>query len=196
MMSRFGSSDASFAPASMASFSALGGGDGSEKEKLWDSGYAASHQSHLFFHQNPTLEDMDAQIPFSPLLGYPYPPQESFFARKEAAAAACGHPATSHLPPHCQAEGCNSDLSSAKHYDRHHKVCNSHPEATVIIIAHVCSIDSASNAAGSMCLQSLMRPREAAGSARPTTIAGGESLISYHQQQQPQRNTTQTAQAP
>ncbi|KAG6474466.1 hypothetical protein ZIOFF_068403 [Zingiber officinale] len=44
--------------------------------------------------------------------------------------------------------------------------------------------------------QSLMKPRESAGSAWPTTIAGGESLISYHQQQQPQRNTTQTAQAP
>lgn len=39
----------------------------------------------------------------------------------------------SHHPPRCQAEGCEADLSSAKHYHRRHKVCEFHSKASVVI---------------------------------------------------------------
>ncbi|KAM0933774.1 putative transcription factor SBP family [Dioscorea sansibarensis] len=38
-------------------------------------------------------------------------------------------------PPKCQAEGCRSDLSLAKHYHRRHKVCEFHSKATIVIAA-------------------------------------------------------------
>ncbi|KAK9742798.1 hypothetical protein RND81_03G197900 [Saponaria officinalis] len=35
--------------------------------------------------------------------------------------------------PKCQAEGCNADLSNAKHYHRRHKVCEFHSKASTVI---------------------------------------------------------------
>ncbi|KAL5571844.1 hypothetical protein UlMin_021441 [Ulmus minor] len=35
--------------------------------------------------------------------------------------------------PRCQAEGCNADLSHAKHYHRRHKVCEFHSKASTVI---------------------------------------------------------------
>ncbi|CAO2834811.1 unnamed protein product [Amaranthus hypochondriacus] len=37
--------------------------------------------------------------------------------------------------PKCQAEGCNADLSHAKHYHRRHKVCEFHSKASTVITA-------------------------------------------------------------
>ncbi|KAH9627456.1 hypothetical protein KSS87_006147 [Heliosperma pusillum] len=37
--------------------------------------------------------------------------------------------------PKCQAEGCNADLSNAKHYHRRHKVCEFHSKASTVIAA-------------------------------------------------------------
>ncbi|KFK42576.1 squamosa promoter-binding-like protein 8 [Arabis alpina] len=37
--------------------------------------------------------------------------------------------------PRCQAEGCNSDLSHAKHYHRRHKVCEFHSKASTVVAA-------------------------------------------------------------
>ncbi|XP_052194783.1 squamosa promoter-binding-like protein 8 [Diospyros lotus] len=37
--------------------------------------------------------------------------------------------------PKCQAEGCNADLSHAKHYHRRHKVCEFHSKAATVITA-------------------------------------------------------------
>ncbi|XP_021748419.1 squamosa promoter-binding-like protein 8 [Chenopodium quinoa] len=37
--------------------------------------------------------------------------------------------------PKCQAEGCNADLSHAKHYHRRHKVCEFHSKASTVIAA-------------------------------------------------------------
>ncbi|XP_054784614.1 squamosa promoter-binding-like protein 8 [Prosopis cineraria] len=37
--------------------------------------------------------------------------------------------------PRCQAEGCNADLSHAKHYHRRHKVCEFHSKAATVITA-------------------------------------------------------------
>ncbi|XP_020203285.1 squamosa promoter-binding-like protein 8 [Cajanus cajan] len=37
--------------------------------------------------------------------------------------------------PRCQAEGCNADLSQAKHYHRRHKVCEFHSKAATVIAA-------------------------------------------------------------
>lgn len=43
-------------------------------------------------------------------------------------------PGTNNLP-RCQAEGCNADLSHAKHYHRRHKVCEFHSKASTVIAA-------------------------------------------------------------
>lgn len=37
--------------------------------------------------------------------------------------------------PRCQAEGCNADLTHAKHYHRRHKVCEFHSKAATVISA-------------------------------------------------------------
>ncbi|XVE74069.1 hypothetical protein DITRI_Ditri11bG0169400 [Diplodiscus trichospermus] len=37
--------------------------------------------------------------------------------------------------PRCQAEGCNADLTNAKHYHRRHKVCEFHSKASTVIAA-------------------------------------------------------------
>ncbi|CAL0304634.1 unnamed protein product [Lupinus luteus] len=37
--------------------------------------------------------------------------------------------------PRCQAQGCNADLSDAKHYHRRHKVCEFHSKAATVIAA-------------------------------------------------------------
>ncbi|KAJ8556385.1 hypothetical protein K7X08_029776 [Anisodus acutangulus] len=37
--------------------------------------------------------------------------------------------------PRCQAEGCNADLTHAKHYHRRHKVCELHSKASTVIAA-------------------------------------------------------------
>ncbi|KAK4802510.1 hypothetical protein SAY86_000713 [Trapa natans] len=49
----------------------------------------------------------------------------------EATSAACG----SIKAPRCQAEGCNVDLTHAKHYHRRHKVCEFHSKASAVIAA-------------------------------------------------------------
>nr|XP_043626401.1 squamosa promoter-binding-like protein 8 isoform X2 [Erigeron canadensis] len=37
--------------------------------------------------------------------------------------------------PRCQAEGCNADLTHAKHYHRRHKVCEFHSKASTVVTA-------------------------------------------------------------
>lgn len=37
--------------------------------------------------------------------------------------------------PRCQAEGCNADLTDAKHYHRRHKVCEFHSKASTVVAA-------------------------------------------------------------
>ena len=37
--------------------------------------------------------------------------------------------------PRCQAEGCNADLTNAKHYHRRHKVCEFHSKASTVFAA-------------------------------------------------------------
>ncbi|VFQ75776.1 unnamed protein product [Cuscuta campestris] len=37
--------------------------------------------------------------------------------------------------PRCQAEGCNADLTLAKHYHRRHKVCEFHSKAAAVVSA-------------------------------------------------------------
>ncbi|XP_042447785.1 squamosa promoter-binding-like protein 10 [Zingiber officinale] len=172
MMNGLGSSDASFSPASMAaSFSELGGGGGSQQEQLWDSDSAAGLQSHLFGHQDPTMEDMSTSLRFFPPAGYRhYSPLGLVLKGEDNIAAAAGQIGLNlgrrtyfssssssgddarrfflcpkgggggvwspgHQPSRCQcqAEGCKSDLSGAKHYHRRHKVCDFHSKATVVI---------------------------------------------------------------
>ncbi|XP_028777468.1 squamosa promoter-binding-like protein 3 isoform X2 [Neltuma alba] len=42
---------------------------------------------------------------------------------------------SSSMAPSCQVEGCDSDLSEAKHYHRRHKVCEFHAKAASVLIA-------------------------------------------------------------
>ncbi|KAJ6328369.1 hypothetical protein OIU77_010124 [Salix suchowensis] len=44
-------------------------------------------------------------------------------------------PGSSSNAPRCQAEGCNADLTHAKHYHRRHKVCEFHSKASTVIAA-------------------------------------------------------------
>ncbi|KAG6428012.1 hypothetical protein SASPL_112260 [Salvia splendens] len=37
--------------------------------------------------------------------------------------------------PRCQAQGCNADLTHAKHYHRRHKVCEFHSKAATVVAA-------------------------------------------------------------
>ncbi|XP_057459015.1 squamosa promoter-binding-like protein 8 isoform X2 [Lotus japonicus] len=46
-----------------------------------------------------------------------------------------GSTMSSNNSPRCQAEGCNADLSQAKHYHRRHKVCEFHSKAATVIAA-------------------------------------------------------------
>ncbi|KAK7412366.1 hypothetical protein VNO78_03821 [Psophocarpus tetragonolobus] len=39
------------------------------------------------------------------------------------------------VPPSCQVQGCNADLSDAKPYHRRHKVCEFHAKASAVLIA-------------------------------------------------------------
>lgn len=45
-----------------------------------------------------------------------------------------GEPGLSNSP-RCQAQGCNADLTQAKHYHRRHKVCEFHSKASTVIAA-------------------------------------------------------------
>ncbi|XP_061341560.1 squamosa promoter-binding protein 1-like [Gastrolobium bilobum] len=39
------------------------------------------------------------------------------------------------VPPSCQVDNCNADLSDAKQYHKRHKVCEYHAKATAVLIA-------------------------------------------------------------
>lgn len=46
-----------------------------------------------------------------------------------------GSKAGGSMPPSCQVDGCNADLSDAKPYHRRHKVCEYHAKAPAVLIA-------------------------------------------------------------
>ncbi|KAG2706597.1 hypothetical protein I3843_05G098800 [Carya illinoinensis] len=50
------------------------------------------------------------------------------------AAKKCKSSCQSTQVPHCQVEGCNLDLSSAKDYHRKHRVCESHSKSPKVIV--------------------------------------------------------------
>lgn len=45
-----------------------------------------------------------------------------------------GSKAGGSVPPSCQVDGCNADLSDAKPYHRRHKVCEYHAKAPAVLI--------------------------------------------------------------
>ncbi|RZB82543.1 Squamosa promoter-binding protein 1 isoform B [Glycine soja] len=45
-----------------------------------------------------------------------------------------GSKAGGSVPPSCQVDGCNADLSEAKPYHRRHKVCEYHAKAPAVVI--------------------------------------------------------------
>ncbi|KAK7327857.1 hypothetical protein VNO77_21950 [Canavalia gladiata] len=45
-----------------------------------------------------------------------------------------GSKAGGSVPPSCQVDGCNADLSDAKSYHRRHKVCEYHAKAPAVLI--------------------------------------------------------------
>ncbi|KAK4265048.1 hypothetical protein QN277_026151 [Acacia crassicarpa] len=46
----------------------------------------------------------------------------------------CKSNSQSSQPPHCQVEGCDLDLSSAKDYHRKHRVCESHSKSPNVVV--------------------------------------------------------------
>lgn len=46
-----------------------------------------------------------------------------------------GSKAGGSVPPSCQVDGCNADLSEAKQYHRRHKVCEYHAKAHSVLIS-------------------------------------------------------------
>ncbi|XP_049404620.1 squamosa promoter-binding-like protein 12 [Solanum stenotomum] len=63
---------------------------------------------------------------------FPPNPTSSAAATKKAKSSSQNAPI-----PHCQVEGCNLDLSSAKEYYRKHRVCDSHSKSPKVIVAGV-----------------------------------------------------------
>ncbi|MBA0847257.1 hypothetical protein Goshw_015171, partial [Gossypium schwendimanii] len=83
--------------------------------------------------------------------------------------------------PRCQAEGCNADLTQAKHYHRRHKVCEFHSKASTVIAAGLtqrfCQQCSSIWADSIFCQNSTMGS-VAVERDWPTTIVAGENLNS------------------
>ncbi|XP_030513493.1 squamosa promoter-binding-like protein 8 [Rhodamnia argentea] len=55
------------------------------------------------------------------------------YRRSSAGSAAGEGGGSAGNAPRCQAEGCNADLTHAKHYHRRHKVCEFHSKAAAVI---------------------------------------------------------------
>ncbi|EXB37583.1 Squamosa promoter-binding-like protein 8 [Morus notabilis] len=61
--------------------------------------------------------------------------EDDFMSRLYRRPRALEAGSTSANSPRCQAEGCNADLSHAKHYHRRHKVCEFHSKASTVVAA-------------------------------------------------------------
>ncbi|KAJ7962085.1 Squamosa promoter-binding-like protein [Quillaja saponaria] len=62
--------------------------------------------------------------------------EDDFVSRLYRRSRPGGEPGSSSSnSPRCQAEGCNADLTHAKHYHRRHKVCEFHSKAATVISA-------------------------------------------------------------
>lgn len=61
--------------------------------------------------------------------------EEEFVNRLYRRTRTGGEPGSGNWAARCQAEGCNADLSQAKHYHRRHKVCEFHSKASTVITA-------------------------------------------------------------
>lgn len=55
--------------------------------------------------------------------------------RKKTRVVKRGSKAGCSVPPSCQVDNCNADLSGAKQYHRRHKVCEYHAKAHSVLIA-------------------------------------------------------------
>lgn len=85
----------------------------------------------------PKSEDMGRRIGLN-LGGRTYfaSSEDDFVSRLYRRSRPVGvEPGSNNASPRCQAEGCNADLSHAKHYHRRHKVCEFHSKAATVIAA-------------------------------------------------------------
>ncbi|KAK0579323.1 hypothetical protein LWI29_024578 [Acer saccharum] len=90
-----------------------------------------------------------------------------------------GKKGSSSASPCCQVENCTADMSDAKRYHRRHKVCENHAKLLLFVLL-VSNNVFASNVAGSMKYQSLMKPKGVAvGVWLDTTNAAGKVQLSY-----------------
>ncbi|KAE8715240.1 Squamosa promoter-binding-like protein 8 [Hibiscus syriacus] len=88
----------------------------------------------------PKTEQVPRAVDFTPRIGLNlggrtyFSSAEDDFVNRLYRRSRPGDPSSTNSP-RCQAEGCNADLSNAKHYHRRHKVCEFHSKASTVIAA-------------------------------------------------------------
>lgn len=115
------------------------------------SAYAPTHQPSLLsidsvsatgggYFMVPKSEDVSGPFDFASRIGLNlggrtyFSSAEDDFVNRLYRRSRPGEPGSTNVP-RCQAEGCNADLTHAKHYHRRHKVCEFHSKASTVIAA-------------------------------------------------------------
>ncbi|XP_022756980.1 squamosa promoter-binding-like protein 8 [Durio zibethinus] len=86
----------------------------------------------------PKTEEVSRPVDFTARIGLNlggrtyFSSAEDDFVNRLYRRSRTGDP-SSNNSPRCQAEGCNADLTHAKHYHRRHKVCEFHSKASTVI---------------------------------------------------------------
>ncbi|MBA0717638.1 hypothetical protein Goshw_007203 [Gossypium schwendimanii] len=119
------------------------------------SGYTTPHPSSLLsldpvsgtggnggggYFLVPKTEEVSRPVDFTARIGLNlggrtyFSSAEDDFVNRLYRRSRPGEPGSTNSP-RCQAEGCNADLTQAKHYHRRHKVCEFHSKASTVIAA-------------------------------------------------------------
>ncbi|MBA0562780.1 hypothetical protein Golob_007802, partial [Gossypium lobatum] len=119
------------------------------------SGYTTPHPSSLLsldpvsgtggnggggYFLVPKTEEVSRPVDFTARIGLNlggrtyFSSAEDDFVNRLYRRSRPGEPGSTNSP-RCQAEGCNADLTHAKHYHRRHKVCEFHSKASTVIAA-------------------------------------------------------------
>ncbi|MBA0688659.1 hypothetical protein Goari_006431 [Gossypium aridum] len=119
------------------------------------SGYTTPHPSSLLsldpvsgtggnggggYFLVPKTEEVSRPVDFTARIGLNlggrtyFSSAEDDFVNRLYRRSRPGEPGSTNSP-RCQAEGCNADLTHAKHYHRRHKVCELHSKASTVIAA-------------------------------------------------------------
>ncbi|XVE76908.1 hypothetical protein DITRI_Ditri13aG0017900 [Diplodiscus trichospermus] len=89
----------------------------------------------------PKTEEVSRPVEFTARIGLNlggrtyFSSAENDFVNRLYRRSRPGDPSSTINSPRCQAQGCNADLTLAKHYHRRHKVCEFHSKASTVIAA-------------------------------------------------------------